>query len=538
MPMIRLEVHSVDVALPLTAGIDLGSTSLKLLVVDAAGAQLVSEQIRTPWRSAAGGATELDADALRAAVDELVACSSAALGTVLSGATLSDAALSGTVLSGTVLSGTVLSDTALSGTVLSGATLSDTALSDAALSGTVSGTVLAGTVMPDTATPDGATPVPVSAIGIAGMGETGFLVDDDGAAAAPAFAWFDPRGADEAAAFSPEVRGQFAGRTGLPLGAQVSIAKLAHERTRGVRLERYRWLNVPEFVAAHLGGDIALEYSLASRTGLLDQDAGAAWPEALAEIGVDADFLPELRNAGESWGLARSSLPPAFAGARLTVAGHDHLVAAEALGALVPDRYHVSMGTAEVILRVTDEPLGYEARARLAKALINDVRHIVPGRHVLVAGVKSGLLLRRVLQLVGIDGRAGRDALDAEVVALPYEGTLPANAIEVSGARNDDGTLGLYIRSDGVSPAEVFGAALRHSNDEIRLLLDAIERELPPATRTTLTGGWASMASVRRARRQVLPELSVSTREQDTAFGAALIARSLLDTTPLQGVRP
>lgn len=437
---------------PLSAGIDLGSTSLKMLVSDAAGTQIACEQVPTPWRSGRGGVTELDAPTLCAAIDELIAAT--------------------------------------------------------------------GVALPVDAV--------VGAIGIAGMGETGFLVDDELNAAAAAFAWFDPRGADEAASFSPELRAEFAGRTGLPLGAQVSLAKLAHERRRGIPLEDFRWLDIPEFAAAHLGGDIAAEYSLASRTGLLDQNTGEPWPLALAELGVGRGFLPPLRGAGSSWGTATAVCSGPFAGAALTVAGHDHLVAAEAMGSLHPGRYHVSMGTAEVILRVTDEPLSREARGRLADSLINEVRHIVPGRHVIVAGVKSGLLLRRVLQLAGIRDRAGRDQLDADVSELPYEGTLPDGALVASGARNDDGVLHLEIRSDGVSPAELFGAVLRHSNDEIRTLLDAIERELPPATTTTLTGGWVSMSSVQRARSRVLPNLTVSSREQDTAYGAALLARTLL----------
>jgi sugar (pentulose or hexulose) kinase len=220
-----------------------------------------------------------------------------------------------------------------------------------------------------------------------------------------------------------------------------------------------------------------------------------------------------------------------MAGARLTVAGHDHLVAAEAAGELPAGHYHVSMGTAEVLLRVIDRPLGFDARRRLAGRLVNEVRHVVPGKHVLVAGVKSGLLLRRVLQAAGIHDRAGRDALDRELMTLPYEGSLPPGAIEVSGARNDDGVLRLTVRADGVSPAEVFGAVLRHSNDEIARLIEAMDRELPPAGAATLTGGWAGMAAVRRARARVLPPMTASGGEQETAYGASRVAARLLTTT-------
>lgn len=442
------------IANELVAGIDLGSTSVKMLVLDAAGSELVVERVPTPWRAGTGGTTEMDGDTLLAAIRALLATTTDRLSSL--------------------------------------------------------------------------TDRRVGAIGISGMGETGMVVDAKGVAAAPAFAWFDPRGAEQVAAFPAAVRDAFAGRTGLPLGVQVTATKLAVLRDNGIDLAGRRWLNLPEFVAAALGGDMALEYSLTSRTGLLDQDSGTPWPDMLTALGLDESFLPSLRDAGSAWGSVSAEFGPVLAGARITVAGHDHLVAAQASGALDSGDYHVSLGTAEVLLRVIDGPLGFDARQRLADHLINEVRHVVPGKHVLVAGVKTGLLLGRALQSAGITDRHGRDELDAAVMALPFDGALAPGGIEVSGARNDDGILALRLLTDGLSPAEIFGAVLRHSNDEIKILIDAMNREVPPAHRATLTGGWASMASVRRARALVLPELSVSARKEDTAFGAARAASRLL----------
>jgi tagatose-1,6-bisphosphate aldolase/sugar (pentulose or hexulose) kinase len=442
----------------LVAGLDLGSTSMKLLIVDERGAELVVEEVPTPWRAGPGGTADLAAERLAAAVAELV-----------------DAAA---------------------------CTLAER------------------------------TDAPVSALAIAGMGETGMLVDAAGTPVAPAFAWFDPRGAEQVAAFPPAIRAEFAGRTGLPLGPQASVAKLAYLRAQGVQLDGLRWLNLPEFVVTTLGGRAVAELSLASRTGLLDQDTGEPWPAMLDALGVTPAFLPPLVTAGTDVGRIADGLP--FAGARLTVAGHDHLVAAEADGPIPAARYHVSIGTAEVLLRVIDAPLGPAARARLAEHLVNEVRHVVPGKHVLVAGLKTGLLLRRALQVLGVRDRDGRDRLDGAVMAMPYAGSLPTGGIEVSGARNDDGVLAVAVRTDGVTPAEVVGAVLRHTNDEIVRLIAAMDREVPPATSATLTGGWAAMASVRRARAEILPDVSVSGREQETAYGAARVAVRLLPPDPTQ----
>src|SRR5690242_8791619 len=240
----------------LVAGMDLGSTSMKLLVQDEDGAELVVEEVPTPWRAGPDGTADLTTEQLKTAVGQLLDTAAAKLA----------------------------------------------ALTDA----------------------------PVVALAIAGMGETGVVVDADGEPVAPAIAWFDPRGATQLAALPAEVRAEFPGRTGLPLGPQASVAKLAYLREQGYELDGLRWLNLPEFVVTVLGGRPAAELSLASRTGLLDQDTGAPWSAMLAALGITTSFLPPLVTGGTDLGRIADGLP--FAGARLTVAGHDHLAAAEADG--------------------------------------------------------------------------------------------------------------------------------------------------------------------------------------------------------------
>lgn len=438
----------------LAAALDLGSTSMKILVVDEGGREVTVQQIPTPWRSGAGGTTDISAVDTATTVRELILAAAAAL------------------------------------------------------------------------PPDAA----VEAIAAAGMGETGFLVSDSGKVIADGYAWFDPRGADQVEAFPDELRNQFAGRTGLPWGVQVSVAKILHLRDSGTDLETTQCMSLPEWSIALLGGRRVSEYSLASRTGLLDQQTGQPWPELLDYLGVDESFLPELVDAGSMLGTATADwLPPSFRGAALTVAGHDHLVAAVSGGA-ARNNYHVSMGTAEVLLRVLDNPLTFEARSRLAGALINCVRHVRPNEYVLVAGVKTGLIMRRALQMLGINDRAGRDALDRQVMELGTS-RLEPGAIGVQGARNDDGVLKVTVRADGVSPAEFFLAILEHGNNEIQILIDAINAEVSPAEGSLLTGGWASMTSVLKARSRVLPRVRTSDRSQETAAGAALFALQLISSS-------
>ncbi|MEV8026193.1 FGGY family carbohydrate kinase [Microbacterium sp. NPDC080220] len=432
-------------------GVDMGSTSIKMLVATPDGREVLVASRRSPWTNLEHGRTEMPA--------------ARAVDTVLELAAEADAAL--------------------------------------AHHG----------------------PYRVRALGVSGMAEAGVLLDAAGAAAAPIMAWFDPRGGAEIAASPAAFRAEFPGRTGLPVGPLASISKLLYLQGTGIDMTGRTYLNVPEYIVHVLGGPRVAEFSLASRTGLLDQDDSSPWAAAFDVLGADQSLLGERVGAGTALGtISDGRIPLGFRGAVLTVAGHDHLVSAVAAGATRSGQLYDSMGTAEALVRVLDHPLPFDARERLAHAGINTVRHVLPGKWVLLAGTKSGLLMRRVLQLLGITDAAGRSAIDDLAAALPVAGTLVEGGIRVDGARNDDGVLKITANSDGLAPAELFAATLLHGNDMCVELMDVMDREVPPPTSTVLTGGWSSMASVVRARELVLPAVTVSSHEEGTAYGAALFA--------------
>lgn len=457
-PHSRSQVYEETHVPHLVAGVDLGSTGIKVLIADEIGTEIMVRQRPTPWINGPAGATELTADDLVASVVDILNEISTELA----------------------------------------------------------------------ATPDFAQ-AQIHALAISGMGETGFVIDEHGIPLTAGIAWFDPRGSDEVAALPEYLRSDFAGRTGLPWGVQVSAAKLLYLTGTGVELRGTRWTNLPDYLAYALTGCLVNDISLTARTGLIDQDTGAPWSAMLDYLGVDASFVPELVESGTPLGAAtRSGLPTAFAGATVAIAGHDHLVSAVSGGLTPGDGYHVSLGTAEVLLRVIDEPLGFAVRQRLGDSLINCVPHVIPGQFMLVAGVKTGLIMRRCLNLFGISGAAARDELDAAVVALGDSVESNGGSVIVAGARNDDGVLTLAIRGDGVRPEHVFAAALAHGNYEIQRLIDILDTDVSPATSSLLTGGWTGMKSVCAARSLALPGMRVSNRSQDTAQGAAMFAARLV----------
>jgi sugar (pentulose or hexulose) kinase len=373
-------------------------------------------------------------------------------------------------------------------------------------------------------------PLRVSAIAVAGLAESGVLLDGSGSSRTPVVAWFDRRGArqiESIAVRDGQFGPTFVRRTGLPLDCQASVAKLLWFVDDGLELtSAHRWLSVPEYVVHRLGGELVHEPSLASRTGLLDQATGAPWTEGAVELGLPPTLLPARQPYGESVGtLAHAGLPAGLQDAALIVGGHDHAVAAIGVGATGQDELFNSTGTADVVVRSLPGVLTDEQREHLVGKGISVGMHVLPGTSALIGGVRGGLLLRRVLALLGMTAAAERDALDQAALAV---GSLPAG-LDVSGAGPTGDDVVLRMR-DGADPATVWAAATRYTARETRALLNLMEAVVGPHSRAVASGGWTRMASVRAAKSAVIDHLTFSELSEPGVAGAALLAQRA--TTP------
>ncbi|HEV8569731.1 MAG TPA: FGGY family carbohydrate kinase [Actinoplanes sp.] len=374
--------------------------------------------------------------------------------------------------------------------------------------------------------------ITIRAVSVGGIGESGVLLDPAGRPATPAIAWFDHRGDADVARVRrqyPAFVERFPGVTGLPWTFQATIAKLLclpHERPIA---PGSTWLSVPEWVVHGLGGDRCREPSLASRTGLIDQGTGQPWADALAIADLPDSFLPDQIRAGRSAGFLRHhDIPACAAGAVLSVAGHDHPVAALGVGAIGPDDLFNSSGTADVVARAVPGVLDESQRGRIVAARWSAGQHVVPGTTFLLAGVSGGLLLRRVLAALGAENPQAREALD---VASCDVSTLPAGlAVEGDGRTDED----VVIRvQDGATPAAIWTAATRHTARLTRKLLDDIEPIVGPHRAALAAGGWTRMRSVRIAKANAIDRLGFSIEEEPGAVGAALLAEySLMPDAP------
>jgi sugar (pentulose or hexulose) kinase len=372
-------------------------------------------------------------------------------------------------------------------------------------------------------------PVRVRGIGVAGLGESGVLLDAAGRPTAPAIAWFDHRGErelEQVGRESPGFAAVFERTTGLRWSSQASLAKLLWLRASGYRVgPASTWLSVPEWIVFALGGDPVREPSLASRTGLIDQGTGEVWPDALAAAGLSARILPGERPAGARAGYLRhDDVVSGAAGATLTVAGHDHPVAAIGVGAVEADELFNSSGTADVLARSIPGMLDEDQRQCVVSAGWSIGRHVLPDTSLLLAGVSGGLLLRRVLAALGAESGPARGALDQASLSV---GDLPAGLSVTGDGRTQDDVV---IRiQDAASPGTVWTAAVRYTAAQTRHLLDDIEKIVGPHRRAVAAGGWTQMASVRAAKAAAIDAMSFSPFVQPGVTGAALLAAFALD---------
>jgi sugar (pentulose or hexulose) kinase len=376
-------------------------------------------------------------------------------------------------------------------------------------------------------------PVQVLGVGVAGLGESGVLLDAAGLPSAPVIAWFDQRGAEQVTRLdsrAAQFTAAFARKTGLPWDCQASIAKLLWLQDNGFAVTAaHRWASVPEWIVHQLGGDLVREPSLASRTGLIDQGTGEVWHDGATAAGLPVTLLPPAMAGGATAGFLRhADLPAAAQGAALTVAGHDHPVAAIGVGAVGPDELFNSTGTADVVARSLPGVLDDDHREALVRAGLSAGAHVLPDTTLLLGGVRGGLLLRRLLGALGATGAAERDKLDGAALAV---GVLPAGLV-VSGAGPTGDDVVLRMRDD-VTPAAVWAAATRYTAGETRTLLATIEGVVGPHRRAVASGGWTRMHSVRAAKLSAIEHLTFSPLREPGVVGAAYLAQQAAGVSSL-----
>ncbi len=366
---------------------------------------------------------------------------------------------------------------------------------------------------------------PVLGVGVTSVGESGVLLDAHGQPVSPIVAWYDQRGAvDRVAGGLPDLPV----RTGVPFNPIATVFKLA-ELSSG-ELRGRRWLNVAEWVVHSLGGDQFAEISLAGRTGLHDLHAGVWWPDALELLGVDETLFPGDARFGIE-GAGQASFPP-IAGATLVVGGHDHQVAAFAVGATDPGWLFESLGTADALTVAVSPPVAESTVAEIVDFGATIGRTVVPDRLMVMIGLRTGQILDRITRLVGLAGADERHAVAARAAQLDAD---PRLNVAFAG-----GELAISGIGEGIGPEQLWRAAVATTDDSTTDVTSRFERWFGEPDGVILGGGWLRDPAVEAATHRRFPSAVRTRFGEPGAVGAAAmagIAAGVLDA-PFAGAVP
>lgn len=375
----------------------------------------------------------------------------------------------------------------------------------------------------------------VAGIAVASIGEAGVLLDGAGEPALPVMAWFDPRTEPQERWWREVYGAERAYRiTGFPPKYIASANKILwwreHEPEAFARARR--WLCMADYVAWRLTGEMAMDYSLASRTLLFDIRRRRWSEELLAATDLPASLFPEPVPSGTRLGrvsgaAARATGLPEHV--VVAAGGHDHICGALAAGVVAPGDALDSMGTAEAVLLVLEEPALSDALLAHGYTL---GCHTARDRYYLMGGLRSagGAIewLKGLFPDLG-EGEAFYRALAAEAGQSPpgsrgcrflphLTGMVHPPAATVRAAWLG---LGLGHRRPDLLRAVIEGLAL-----EAALNLTTMARlAAQPLRRVLAIGGGARNELWLQIKAATLPcPLEVHPVAEATALGAAVLA--------------
>ncbi|SHE74624.1 xylulokinase [Caldanaerobius fijiensis DSM 17918] len=200
----------------------------------------------------------------------------------------------------------------------------------------------------------------IVAIGLSSQRETVVPVDKNGEKLDDAILWMDRRAKEQA-----EELAEYYGKenlhriTGMIPDSTFTATKLLwYKRNRPEIIKRaYKFLQPKEYIAYKLTGEYATDYSLASRTMMLDVKSRSWFKDIFDYIGVDIEQLPPIKHSDEIAGYVKdeaAALLGIKSGIPVVVGGGDRQC--EALGAgIFGNRAMESTGTTTNVSMGTDK---------------------------------------------------------------------------------------------------------------------------------------------------------------------------------------
>ena len=306
-------------------------------------------------------------------------------------------------------------------------------------------------------------------------------IDGDGLPSTPLLTWADTRAATFAKALREDYdEREIHVRTGCRFHPSYWPAKLQwlkHEHPEKFLRTRC-WLGFAEYLCLRLFGRVTASVSMASATGLFNQQA-CDWDwDFVQALGITRDTLPEI-NEQRDVRLTESFAArwPALAEARLITVVGDGAANNIGAGCSTKDRIALMIGTSGA-MRVV---FAGEPPVEIAPALWS---YRASRRHLVVGGALSdgGGLLQWMAESLKLD----RDTLQREVAALEPDAhgltVLPFWSGERSTGWSSDATSGIFGVKQKTKPAEIVRATLEAIAYRFALIARALDQVAPGAS--------------------------------------------------------
>ncbi|MFN2142944.1 MAG: FGGY-family carbohydrate kinase, partial [Candidatus Promineifilaceae bacterium] len=236
----------------------------------------------------------------------------------------------------------------------------------------------------------------IQAIAVSSLGEAVVPVSADGRILGPSILNFDERGAEFLPALASKLPDErLYAANGNTLGNHYSLTKLLWIKAHQPDLYEttHKFLHWSGFVSFMLGGEAAVDYSLANRTLLFDLQAKDWSDDLLRTAGLDGEKLPPTVPSGTVIGRVSQQISRELGLPRsaLIVAGaHDQGANAVGCGVINPGSAVYGMGTFHCITPVfASRP---PAELMIARGL-NTEHHAAPDRYVCFLYNQGGSLV-------------------------------------------------------------------------------------------------------------------------------------------------
>lgn len=307
----------------------------------------------------------------------------------------------------------------------------------------------------------------IAGLGVSSLAEAGVPLDGKMNPLYPIIAWYDRRSEPQVTWLETQtsIDGLHA-ITGQRVSTSFGVTKWLWIRANvpEAATQMEKWLSVPDYILWRLTGEQATDYTIGSRTLLLDQRELNWSEEMLALADLEASNLPKVYPGGTVVGAITSGASEETGlpvGTPCVLGGHDHLCGSLAAGAYRPGAVVDSTGTAQAVLMVTPN---FHTGFSLEKQVYACYAFVLPGYYVIKGGMKAagGGIEWLVRQLAGMNGAQDilpYDELEVAAVKSMNRGIGPIWLPHLNGSGSPEG--------DRYSRAAMLGVTIDHDRADI-----------------------------------------------------------------------